>query len=740
VLCRVTESIALTIPADGPPMEPDLSGSRSVAYLTGLRACVAGAGTAASMAAGVLSALGMTVDEVDAAPDVPRHDPWDVVICDRVSVGAGDDYLDLVARRLSADHPVVRHCWVTASAFGLSGPARSFTGSDLVCAAAGGLLSAVFDRHGRVFLIPGKQALQTVGYAAALAALHGISLSRTRGTPVHMDLSAQDAVAFCTNQQTPSHVLHECGIPPGVGRYSAPSGPFPCTDGYIEIIVVDNHQFAAFSNAIGRPDWIPIFPEVADRVAGAEMIDEVVAEWSSTWTKDECEEYLQSRGVSATAVRPASEVPTSGLFRARGWTPPDPEARALVLPALVTRAGPDRLAQPGQRVLGDLHVLESSNVLAGPLTGAVLGAIGADVVRVEPTERLDLYRQNGPFAGGIAGIERGAYFQGANYSKRSVTEGVARLLSDGALGWADAVIENTGRKRLERSGIAPTLGSGDRDQVSLSISAFGRAGPGGAYRGYAPNVHAAAGVEDAIVSVAGRDITIRTVMADYASAMWAATLVAAWWLGGGQGSYEIDLSMAEVMAGRMIGSGRSPRVGGPRPDCPDRDEAIIDLGVLGYLAVSAPAGIPWPDAVARALDGQATDCVAPATAETLLRARADQDLDGTVAVLQGAGVSAYVAVKPEALPADPQLAARGTFVCLAHPVIDGSYLLALPWTEAGVPRGSWYRRAPLLGEHDGWARQVWVAPIHQEAGPKLIGGHADPSEYMSGAETTVDHD
>jgi crotonobetainyl-CoA:carnitine CoA-transferase CaiB-like acyl-CoA transferase len=329
------------------------------------------------------------------------------------------------------------------------------------------------------------------------------------------------------------------------------------------------------------------------------------------------------------------------------------------------------------------------------------------VVRVEPTERLDLYRQNGPFAGGIAGIERGAYFQGANYSKRSVTEGVARRHSEGALEWADAVIDNTGRKRLEQSGIALTVGRRDRAQVSLSISAFGRTGPGAAYRGYAPNVHAAAGFEDAIVGVAGRDITIRTVMADYSSATWAATLVAAWWLGGGQGAFVIDLSMAEVMAVRMMRVAAAESEAG-RAASPDQDEAVVDLAGHGYLAISAPAGLSWPAAVVQALGGESTGPVARGTAEALLRAGADQDLDGTIARLQAAGVAAYLAVRPEALPADPQLAARRTFVCLPHPVIAGSYLLALPWTEAAVERGAWYRRAPLLGEHDEWAAAAWT--------------------------------
>jgi crotonobetainyl-CoA:carnitine CoA-transferase CaiB-like acyl-CoA transferase len=713
----------------GPAGEQSAEPVRRLDYLAGLRARVVGAGPVGTVAAGVLSALGAAVDQAVDGPELSWTGTWDVVICDRVTSGAGDQYLDLVAESLRADDPVAANCWVTASAFGLSGPARSYRGSELVCAAAGGLLAAVYDADGHVFAIPGQQALQSVGYEAALAALHGVSLSRTRGTPVHLDVSAQEAVAFCTNQQTPSHVLHKCGVGVGAGRYSAPSNPFPCKDGWCQIIVVDNHQFAAFCEAAGVPEWITIFPEVADRVAGAEMIDVVVAEWSSTWAKDELEEYLQARGVSATAVHSAAEVEGSTVFRARHWAPSPPEAPGPVVPALITGVPGDRPPSPGPAVLADLHVIESSNVLAGPLTGAILGALGAEVVRVEPTERLDLYRQSGPFAGGIAGIERGAYFQGANHSKGSVTEGVARAHSEGALAWADAVIENTGRKRLEQHGIAPAPPARGRNQVALSISAFGRLGLDYTYRGYAPNVHAAAGFEDAIVGVAGRDITIRTVMADYSSATWAASLVAAWWLGGGQGAYAIDLSMAEVMATRMIGT---------VPGGPDPDGVIVDLADGRHLAVTAPPGVPWPAAVTAALGGAAgpepaaadgdgeagPEAATAAAAEALLRSRAGQDLFGTVAILQAAGVPAYPAPGPEALPADPQLLARGYFVRLDHPVIDGSYLMAVPWTEAGVPRGGWYRRAPLLGEQDAWARQAWAADRIDPAAGEPVGAPA----------------
>src|SRR5260370_40583202 len=78
--------------------------------------------------------------------------------------------------------------------------------------------------------------------------------------------------------------------------------------------------------------------------------------------------------------------------------------------------GPDR-------GLGGLRILELTHVLAGPIVGSLLGAMGADVVRLEDERRLDIYRRTGPFADGIAGLERGAYFAVANFSKRSVLAG-----------------------------------------------------------------------------------------------------------------------------------------------------------------------------------------------------------------------------------------------------------------------------------------------------------------------------
>jgi len=180
-----------------------------------------------------------------------------------------------------------------------------------------------------------------------------------------------------------------------------------------------------------------------------------------------------------------SELADSAQFRARAW--PDQSAftstSAPLLPALVERRNASESAtesadRPDRR-LGELRVVEVTNVLAGPLAGATLGAMGADVVRLEDKDRLDIYRGNGPFVDGVKDIERAAYFIGANHTKRSVAGGADTPddVPGRSMLWGHVMIENIGASRLNRLGLAAQAVGGADPGLAISISGYGRTGP-----------------------------------------------------------------------------------------------------------------------------------------------------------------------------------------------------------------------------------------------------------------------
>lgn len=689
-------------------MTASTAGARALPVLGSIgTVTVVGAGRAGATATEILRVLGATVDthpDLPPATAVSSLHPSSLVICDVIDAGVSADYAEAVAAR-------GRGVWVTVSAFGLDGPLGGERGSDLVSAAAGGLLSTVTDPDGRYYPMPGEQALQVAGQAAALALLHGVSMIADGAASVHLDVSAQEAVAFCAIQQEVAHHLYECRGPAGAARYATPSGIFPCTDGEIGIIVLDDHQWRRASAVFGKPSWPAEFPGVAERLANREHINAAVSQWTGQRSKFVCEQLLQSGGVAAVALRTLDDVRQLGQFEERGFIRDSADGllRTETLPGLVSPGAPARADRAAPRSLRGLKVAEASNVLAGPLTGAMLGAMGADVVRLEEEQRLDIYRRNGPFKHAVAGLERAAYFLMANYSKRSVAAGIG-VDSDRAAAicdWADVLLENLGTRRLEQIGIRSKQMFADSGKCSVTISGFGRVGPCSDYKAYAPNVHAFGGLTKAVQQRAGADATMRTSFADYCVAVWGATVAAAWWLGRGAEGCALDVSMAEVVAAKLNGLALVPS--DPRvPDagteflvrCPDGSQvALSTLVAAGPDAVIAALGLGGP--------GTVTSQAADATVLDARGAAGWPDGPGLLELAAKAAIpmTAYLAKTPVQVLDDAQLTARGFLVALEHPEVGTSYVFALPWKEALRPRTG-YRRAPLLGEDDGWMDDV----------------------------------
>jgi benzylsuccinate CoA-transferase BbsF subunit len=96
--------------------------------------------------------------------------------------------------------------------------------------------------------------------------------------------------------------------------------------------------------------------------------------------------------------------------------------------------------------LEGVHVLDLSWVMVGPASGRYLADMGADVIKVESSKRIDPVRTLGPFKDGKTGPERSLSYHNLNAGKRCIAidirrpegrEIVLRLTQ-----WADVVLES----------------------------------------------------------------------------------------------------------------------------------------------------------------------------------------------------------------------------------------------------------------------------------------------------------
>ncbi|WP_322045389.1 CoA transferase [Paraburkholderia sp. J67] len=126
--------------------------------------------------------------------------------------------------------------------------------------------------------------------------------------------------------------------------------------------------------------------------------------------------------------------------------------------------------------LDGIRVIDFSRVLAGPLCSALLGDLGADVIKIESPDGDD-YRAIGPFANGESGL-----FGAMNRNKRSVVIDLkteeGRSLAQSLCAQADVVVENFRPGVADRLGIGyATLSEHHPALVYASVSGFGQTGP-----------------------------------------------------------------------------------------------------------------------------------------------------------------------------------------------------------------------------------------------------------------------
>jgi benzylsuccinate CoA-transferase BbsF subunit len=132
--------------------------------------------------------------------------------------------------------------------------------------------------------------------------------------------------------------------------------------------------------------------------------------------------------------------------------------------------------------LDGIHVLDLSWVMVGPMSGRYLADLGADVVKVESSRRIDQVRTLGPFKDGRSGPERSVSYHNLNAGKRCITLDIrkpeGRALVMRLAQWADVVLESFTPGVLDELQLGYSQLSGrNPNLIMVSTAILGQTGP-----------------------------------------------------------------------------------------------------------------------------------------------------------------------------------------------------------------------------------------------------------------------
>ncbi|MBF9033238.1 CoA transferase [Rhodobacterales bacterium HKCCE2091] len=145
-----------------------------------------------------------------------------------------------------------------------------------------------------------------------------------------------------------------------------------------------------------------------------------------------------------------------------------------------------------------IRVLDFGQVMAGPLAGRLMADVGAEVIKIE-TPDGDSMRGRPPLRDGHS-----AYFGTLNAGKRSVVidlkSEAGRRDAFALARTADVIVENFRPGVMARLGLGyEALNAVNPGLVYCAISGFGQQGEGAKRPAYAPMIHAASGLDLALM-------------------------------------------------------------------------------------------------------------------------------------------------------------------------------------------------------------------------------------------------
>jgi crotonobetainyl-CoA:carnitine CoA-transferase CaiB-like acyl-CoA transferase len=388
--------------------------------------------------------------------------------------------------------------------------------------------------------------------------------------------------------------------------------------------------------------------------------------------------------------------------------------------------------------LSGIRVLELGRMLAAPLTGQLLGDLGADVVKIEQRGEGDYFRQYGLVAvkdaEGRRTPESAAYIS-ANRNKRSITADLAHpegqeLIRQLAAN-CDVFIENFKVGGLAKYDLDyASVSRANPGVIYLSITGFGQHGPYAQRPATDSVCQAMSGLMHISGEPDGEPTKVGTFASDYTAGLYGALAVTAALrhrdqTGEGQ---HIDLSLLDcsiaLVAQRsceyLIGNSPPGRIGNRTPGTAPGQ---LFLCKDGYLMVQAggdrqfatlcriigrPDLLEDPRFATMQLRLTNIDALAEALEQTFVTRTGREWFDLLTA---GGILTAPIYDVPQCFD-DPQVKERGLRVTIPHPIAGTVDLVASPMRMSATPIEH-YRSPPLMGEG---ADEVLASWLGMDAG------------------------
>ena len=534
-------------------------------------------------------------------------------------------------------------------------------------------------------------------------------------------------------------------------------------DGLIDIGCGTAQQWFDLCAMTGHQDWIDEDSPLSITQQANEKADELYA-WVESQTVDEIRDLATAFRIPNAPVANGANIVGLDHFVERGSFVPNPRdgfdqpghpyrttPAVLRAPEPAPRLGehtehyrrnniPGR--ESGRSAAGTsisaglpfsgLRVLDMTTFWAGPSCTHILAMLGAEVIHVESTRRPDGTRL-------IAGIpitedqwwEKSPIFSGLNTNKKGLTldlqSAAGRDLLNRLIATCDVIVENFTPRVIDQIGLDFAAVQAIRpDAIMLRMPGFGLDGPWRDNPAFAYVIEAASGISwltgypdrnpyepysvgdpnagihalnALLVALEHRRLTGQGVLLE-AAMVDAAINVAA------------EQAHRVLRLRRAAGTRRQPRTdgGAAEPVPHQRDRRVRPRRLLGRgrgRDRRAMGGSLRGRRASRLGDGPRLELppragapVTTTSTSTSPHGAKDRTGDDIVDTLWGHGVPVAKVMQPHRQTEIPQLAARGFFEDVGHPVNARTPHSTLPFTFSRGPERVHTEPAPLLGQHN----------------------------------------